>query len=305
LRRAREDARSRGSSFGSWYRLDVATPRIDELALCAVSTVLFGGCGSTAPVQGIDASPDGAASNTDASGVNAGRDAAPSANACVPGQSIACAGPGGCISSQVCDAEGNAYGSCVCSGDGGTRLLCVPGQSIACGGPHGCTSYQVCNGTGSGYEPCACPDGGALVGDGGELPDGYAPLPPPVGDQGYNAIWASASDINVPPGVTQAIFLPLFSAPACNVVPPYGDAYLVAFQAGGAGPTGTFPACSQTSPPSTPCYSPEILIQAGIMDFESVPGGTLTLSPFNASGIATGQMNTAEGIVPLVVKNCF
>ncbi len=39
--------------------------------------------------------------------------------------------------------------------------------------------------------------------------------------------------------------------------------------------------------------------------FESVPGGMYTLSPFNAEGIATGQMNTTEGIVPLTVKNCF
>jgi hypothetical protein len=35
-----------------------------------------------------------------------------------------------------------------------------------------------------------------------------------------------------------------------------------------------------------------------------VPGGNYVLSAFNADGIATGQMNTDEGIVPLVVKNC-
>jgi hypothetical protein len=42
-----------------------------------------------------------------------------------------------------------------------------------------------------------------------------------------------------------------------------------------------------------------------IYDFNPVPGETYTLSPFDANGIATGQMNTTEGIVPLVVKNCF
>jgi hypothetical protein len=325
----------------------VAAPGLRDVALFATS-ILLAGCGSTAPIQAIDASVDSSASNTDASSISSGRDSAPSATACVPGQSvacvgpggcatnqvcahdgsgfgpcncassadagrplcvpgasIACAGPGGCISSQVCNAEGNGYGSCACSGDGGGELSCIPGQSIACSGPYGCPSYQVCNASGSAYELCACPDGGFLAGDGGELPDGYAPLPPPVGDQGYNAIWASALDQNVPQGVTQAIFLPLFSAPDCTVVPPYGDAYLVVFQPGGAGPTGTFSACSPMPPGPTPCYSPEIFDTPGVADFESVPGGALTLSPFNAAGIATGQMNTTEGIVPLVVKNCF
>jgi hypothetical protein len=34
-------------------------------------------------------------------------------------------------------------------------------------------------------------------------------------------------------------------------------------------------------------------------------GFTYTLSSFDANGIATGQMNTAQGIVPLVVKDCL
>jgi hypothetical protein len=82
---------------------------------------------------------------------------------CVPGQSIACAGSGGCVSSQVCKADGSGYGPCVCGGDGGPPLLCVPGQSISCAGPDGCTSYQVCNQAGDGYGPCECPDASSFT----------------------------------------------------------------------------------------------------------------------------------------------
>jgi len=35
-----------------------------------------------------------------------------------------------------------------------------------------------------------------------------------------------------------------------------------------------------------------------------VPAGMYTLSAFDSTGIAKGQMDTTEGIVPLVVKNC-
>ena len=42
------------------------------------------------------------------------------APACVPGMSIACAGPGACAGYQVCNAGGSAFGACVCpSMDGG------------------------------------------------------------------------------------------------------------------------------------------------------------------------------------------
>jgi hypothetical protein len=221
---------------------------------------------------------------------------------CVPGQSIACAGAGGCISSQVCNDAGAGYGACACEGDGGT-LLCVPGQSIACGGPYGCASFQVCNESGTGYAPCDCPEGGTFDYEDGGLPDGYAPLPPPVGDQGYNAIWVATYQWPGPPAVpVGGLFLPLFSAPGCSIVPPYGECYAVQFE--GTGPVGSFPACSQTSAGPTPCYEPTLILWEGATDFESVAGGIYTLSAFNAAGIATGQMNTAEGIVPLVVKNC-
>jgi hypothetical protein len=44
--------------------------------------------------------------------------------ACVPGQSIACAGPAGCSGDQICAADGSGYGACQCEAgpgpDGGT-----------------------------------------------------------------------------------------------------------------------------------------------------------------------------------------
>jgi hypothetical protein len=212
-------------------------------------------------------------------------DCAPSTDAgttpCVPGQSIACAGPGGCISSQVCNAAGGGYGACSCLGEGGSTLLCVPGQSIACGGPFGCASYQVCNGTGNGYSPCDCPDAFSYLDDAGAIPDGYAPLPPPVGNQPYNAIWSP---------VDWTIYLPLFSAPDCTVIPPYGDSYWVEFRpegaSGGAGPSGTFPICSFNTPP---CYGPQI---NGANGWDGVDGDMYTLTAFGGDGLATGHMDT-------------
>ena len=133
--------------------------------------------------------------------------------ACIPATVDVRAGPGGCISSQLCNESGSGYGACICASEGGAPLLCVPGQSIACGGPYGCASFQVCEESGSAYGPCDCPEGGTASYYDGSVPDGYAPLPPPVGDQGYNAIWVISSALYP---LTQAIILPLYSAPDCK-----------------------------------------------------------------------------------------
>ena len=199
----------------------------------------------------------------------------------------------------MCNAQGTGYGSCTCASDAGT-LSCVPGQSIACGGPYACPSFQVCNAEGTGYEPCDCPDAGTYLNDAGELPDGYAPLPPPVGHQGYNAIWAYQDNWSAP-----GIYLPLFSAPDCAVNPPYGDYYFAIFEPATAGPAGTFPSCIDfVASSSGPCYAPGLEGNSGNA-FEGGLGLTYTLSAFDANGIATGQMGTLQGIIPLVVKNCL
>ena len=85
--------------------------------------------------------------------------------ACVPGQSILCAGPGGCTANQVCESNGSAYGSCSCppARDAG-HSACTPGESIACVGTGGCAASQVCEADGSGYGACVCaplPEGGS------------------------------------------------------------------------------------------------------------------------------------------------
>jgi hypothetical protein len=103
---------------------------------------------------------------------------------------------------------------------------------------------------------------------------------------------------------TRVLFIPLFSAPDCNVLLPYGGAYSVTFQPNSAGPSGTFPACSQSGTNPTACYQPQPFTIPGFSDPENVPRGMYTLSSFDSDGIATGQMNTSEGIVPLVVKSC-
>lgn len=165
-------------------------------------------------------------------------------------------------------------------------------------GPYGCISYQVCNLSGDGYDPCVCAEGGGYYGDGG-VPDGYAPLPPPVGDQGYNAIWAYVSNWSA-----NGLLLPLFSAPNCAVDPPFGEYFFVIFEPSTAGPAGTFTSCPGLGTGGTPpCYAPTREGSFGGM-FEGAPGLTYTLSDFDSNGIATGQMETTEGIIPLVVKRC-
>jgi hypothetical protein len=103
--------------------------------------------GSVSPL--IDAATDSTlVPPADASGVS---------RACVPGQSVACVGPGGCATNQVCDPDGSGYGLCICAqSDAAAGEACVPGESVACVGPGGCTTSQVCNASGSGYGPCAC-----------------------------------------------------------------------------------------------------------------------------------------------------
>jgi hypothetical protein len=87
--------------------------------------------------------------------------------------------------------------------------------------------------------------------------------------------------------------------------PPYGDFYFAIFEPATAGPEGTFPSCTgYTASSSGPCYAPGLEGEFG-NPFEGGPGLSYALSAFDANGIATGQMDTLQGIVPLVVKNCL
>jgi hypothetical protein len=135
------------------------------------------------------------------------------------------------------------------------------------------------------------PDAGSI-----SFGDVYAPLPPQPGDAGFNAIYAQgyAAEMGV-------VFLPLFSEPDCLVVPPYGEYYAVSFDPSTSGPTGTFEACAST--PAAPCYQPQTAVGKTWWP-EIVDGGMYTLSEFDDAGIASGKMNTNEGIVPLIVKRC-
>ena len=49
---------------------------------------------------------------------------------CVPGRSVECVGPGGCVSNQVCNADGRSFGPCVCASpaDGGGTVGVNPGD---------------------------------------------------------------------------------------------------------------------------------------------------------------------------------
>src|SRR5262249_32906283 len=39
---------------------------------------------------------------------------------CVPGQSVACTGPGSCAGYQVCAPDGKSFGACMCGGSSGS-----------------------------------------------------------------------------------------------------------------------------------------------------------------------------------------
>jgi len=100
----------------------------------AVAVVLLlGACGSDpAPLigHGPESSSGGKtgsggsspASNEAGGDPGAGGAAVPE-RTCVPGQSVACTGPGGCRGGQACAADGRSYEACACasSGAGGTR----------------------------------------------------------------------------------------------------------------------------------------------------------------------------------------
>jgi hypothetical protein len=126
------------------------------------------------------------------------------------------------------------------------------------------------------------------------LKDAYAPLPPAQDGGGFNAIFVEAN---------HWLYLPLFSTPSCDVIPPYGECYVVEFD--GGGPSGVFPSCS---PGSGSCYTVFRMIQLDLSGFmeseEDFGNGRYELSSFDDAGIAVGKMDTKEGLVPLAVKRC-
>jgi hypothetical protein len=160
--------------------------------------------------------------------------------------------------------------------------------------PAGSFGHDSGGGNAGGADAYAGPTVSEASVDAGPGPsDAYAPLPPQPGDAGYNAIFSKG-----------VVYVPLFSAPACVVIPPYGDSYVVHFEPPDAGPAGSFPACLPNAPTTLDCYQPGRLDFPGSFATERVNGGVYTLSPFDDAGVAVGQMDTTEGIVPLHVKDC-
>lgn len=59
--------------------------------------------------------------------------------ACTPGQSVACTGPGGCSTNQVCNADGTAFGPCDCA-EAGSGSSSGAGSSSGTGSSSGGSS---------------------------------------------------------------------------------------------------------------------------------------------------------------------
>jgi formylglycine-generating enzyme required for sulfatase activity len=128
-----------------------------------VAAFLASACSSSG---GTDNAAGGTGGQAGASGV------------CVPGQSIACVGPGVCDGWQVCSADGRSYGECLCgpapdaggsggsagrdgstggttnadsaiAADGGTFVPSSPscGRGLMCKGENCCTAINVPGGT--------------------------------------------------------------------------------------------------------------------------------------------------------------
>jgi hypothetical protein len=55
----------------------------------------------------------------------------PTKQACIPGQSVACIGPGGCQGGQACAATGTSFDPCVCSSVPSTDAAADTGQNTA------------------------------------------------------------------------------------------------------------------------------------------------------------------------------
>jgi hypothetical protein len=127
------------------------------------------------------------------------------------------------------------------------------------------------------------------------LTDAYAPLPPAQDGGGFNAIFVEAN---------HWLYVPLFSTPSCDVIPPYGECYVVRF--GPEGPSGVFPSCSTAG--AGACYTVYRVISLDLTGYmqseEDFANGRYQLSSFDESGIAVGMMDTKEGLVPLTVKHC-
>ena len=108
---------------------------------------------------------------------------------CAPGQTRSCLGPGDCVGTEMCLADGTAFGPCECptvpgsggaatgsggaaTGVGGAVQVCVPGQISPCYGTANCLGSQTCLPDGSGYTACDCTgtgSGGAATGSGGAM----------------------------------------------------------------------------------------------------------------------------------------
>lgn len=147
-----------GTTIG--MTLDASFDDAQTDACCSVPPEADSGQGADATIA-PDAGVLDAGSDSDALA-----DAPSPVRECIPGASVACVGTGGCVTNQVCLADGSGFGPCVCAAPGEAGVLaCVPGESIVCGGPGGCVSNQICLSDGSGYGPCSCPDAGSAPSD--------------------------------------------------------------------------------------------------------------------------------------------
>jgi hypothetical protein len=136
----------------------------------ALGVCIIVACGGTELSTGPATDAGGAADTSPTIDATSDASSDSATTPCIPGRSVACVGPGGCSTNQVCNGDGTGYGPCDCAlpeastTEASTTTLCIPGQSVACTGPGGCVSNQVCNAAGSGYGACSCSnDGSALL----------------------------------------------------------------------------------------------------------------------------------------------
>ena len=135
----------------------------------------------------------------------------PPSSVCTPGSTLACTCPGGAAGGQSCNADGSAYGPCVCGGTDGGTPSCGDGT---------CDSGETCSTCAS--DCGACPPTGCSVqvsADGNTVTDSCGGSDICICD--LDTTCAAGCDLCLTPGRCEAAFPRRYTlSPAFAWVPP-------------------------------------------------------------------------------------
>lgn len=209
--------------------------------------------------------------------------------ACVPGLSVACVGPGGCAGGQVCDQSGSGFGSCVCgSVDGGSERSDVGSGASAGSGDSDAGSGGSDGGGSDGSGGSGCTIGGTFYASGATANDGCEVCRPAESTTAWTDVTGSANCVSgevcvagscAPPGQcapsTANVVTTTVSSGALTTIPTStGVGYQTTVGMGGYslvyGDATAAPACTDGFP-STICLDSAALCATGQTGIASTP----------------------------------